>query len=144
MNLQSSTKLYVVKSIYVKCVDIDYDHIPNVTCHVKSQRNSSGLTTLYIEQWNMDHVMSRIQLFFQNSAGRFNPYILDLTYNFCDRKKQAKSLSKFIDIIDVFLATSGQNRGISDFHCPYNVSLFHYQVFFVLNLIFTIFRAHSV
>lgn len=116
------TGLYTVKIKSIKCFDIDTEHILNVTCNVKNERHKHGLLNICYEERNMDHYMVHLRLFYQNSAGRFLPYLVDFQYDICDFSQMltGSPLSKIV----YFMGTHGTSSEVkaSRQKCPYNVS----------------------
>uniref|UniRef100_A0A336MCF9 CSON013453 protein n=1 Tax=Culicoides sonorensis TaxID=179676 RepID=A0A336MCF9_CULSO len=80
-------KLYAVKATSFKCVEIDPEHIVNVTCFLKATRYRGGKITIIYTYRNVSDVMTHLKLFFRNSAGRYNPYLLDMTFDECNKLK---------------------------------------------------------
>lgn len=111
--LQGATDLYTFKLKYIKCTDIDPDHIQVVNCYVKAVRHKFGLLFLEFEQRNMNNYHTSFKMFYQNSAGRYLPFFINYEYDFCEWEKLEKSGSKIFELgraIDSKYAT-----------CPFNV-----------------------
>lgn len=132
--LQAATDLYIVKVKQIKCSDIDPEHILNVTCYVKAERNRHGIINLYWEELNMDQQIVHIQLLIQNSAGRFLPYFLDFQYNFCEWSQLMKSGPTIIQYIwrirQLDMDHAKTDEAVT---CPFNVRRVTYDFICVKN-----------
>lgn len=124
--VQGATDLYTVKLKQIKCSDIDSHHISNVTCFVKAERRKYGILYLAFEQRNMDKLHVHFQVFYQNSGGRFLPFIVNYEYKFCDWNKLTKSGSKLFQLIYNFkkVFSTLDDVEIERKGCPFNVSPF--------------------
>lgn len=119
--LQGATDLYIVKVKQIKCMDIDVDHILNVTCYVKADRHKYGIINVYFEQLNMDHQMVHLKMLIQNSAGRFLPSFLNFQYNFCEWNELIKTGPILLGIIHHVREHYTDTE--SAVTCPFNVRL---------------------
>lgn len=114
----------------VKCVDIDPEHISNVTCFVKAVRHKHGILTVMYDQKEIEPSV-HIKTFIQNSAGRFLPFVIEIRYNYCEwvvlRKSGPVNLIQLIKLLEPFdiqadTPTSRNTTSTNKYECPITVS----------------------
>lgn len=115
--------MYTLVLRQIKCLDIDRDHIFNITCFVKAVRHKHGILNIYFEQLNMDNLIFHAKLFYQNSAARFLPYVFDFKYNVCDWNQLMSSRSIMFRLA-TFVAALDKHSNNGSLVCPFNVSTF--------------------
>lgn len=101
---------------------MDPEHVFNVSCRVRNERHKHGIVTFKAEERNVDHYMVHVQLFHQNSAGRFLPYLFDFYNDVCEWEKMANG-SLFNQIRYHFwnLQLSSKEEH-NPLECPFSVS----------------------
>uniref|UniRef100_A0A336LZA9 CSON008820 protein n=1 Tax=Culicoides sonorensis TaxID=179676 RepID=A0A336LZA9_CULSO len=116
---QKQPKLFTMKALSYTCTDIDHVHVLNVTCRLKPQRNGAGILTTIYTYKNVNHLMVNLRLFARNSAGRYNPYLLDVTYSDCARADFCSNGPKTIRMMCNILTTPNQTNYVN-YKCPFN------------------------
>lgn len=111
-------QLFAAKVTSFHCKDIDPVHIKNVSCYLKAKRNTSGIVVAYYTFRNANHVMVHLQIFIRNSGGHFLPYLINLTFNECERgrlyKEGPKTIKTMIEIVTA-------DKRLLTYTCPFNV-----------------------
>lgn len=113
-------KLFTAKVTSFLCKDIDPVHITNVSCYLRPKRNSSGIVVAYYKFNNANYVMLHAQVFIQNSAGHFLPYLIDYTFNECERGRLYKEGPTAIKAVIEFVTADKKLLGYT---CPFNVRI---------------------
>lgn len=113
-----ASDLYTIKILSIVCSDVDPTFIINVTCYIKAQRGKLGLINVRFKFQNVNYMMSHLQLFYRNSAGKFLPFLVDYTYDNCKFVEMAQAGAKVFSFINRLLPFD-----FKEFEaCPLNVS----------------------
>lgn len=101
----------------IACIDVDKEHIEILQCYVKAQRNKFGMVNLVFTYKNVDNDIFNMQLFHQNSAGRFLPYLVNSTFDLCEASKHFYEGDKLVQLIMRAINLKSQAAQ----SCPFNV-----------------------
>uniref|UniRef100_A0A336M152 CSON009899 protein n=1 Tax=Culicoides sonorensis TaxID=179676 RepID=A0A336M152_CULSO len=121
--LKQQEKLYSMKVTSFFCSDIDPEHIVNVSCFLKAKKNGAGSITLIYTYRNVSDTFTTFKLLFRNSAGHYNPFLLDVTIDECNKLKMCTN-SHPISMIRILCLMFKGNMTLKEAEktstCPYN------------------------
>lgn len=98
----------------------DPQYITNLTCYIKAVRGKQGLINLIFDIQNMPKTdyWLRTRLFYQNSAGRFLPYLVDMEMNVCAIQAELQSNIPSIKALVVKFIGQAMQLNLFNSSCP--------------------------